>query len=259
LAVAWWRVPAQSGGSHLKEMTLMHASRLAAIALALGLPTAVVAQVSAGPPEPTTLDVSAVGEAKAEPDTATLTLAAQSVAPRASDAVAANAARMAAVLAALRRAGVAAHDLQTSGFSLEAQYAYEQGQPPRLTGYQASSELTVTVRDFTSLGPLIDAAVAAGATSIASVAFGLANPVSAQDSARLAAVKAIEDKAALYARETGYHIVRLINLTEGAPTPLPYRPMALQAKRAMAPTSTPIAAGETTVQVEVSAEFELAR
>ena len=208
----------------------------------------------------TTLLLAADGEAKAVPDMATLTLGADATAPSAREAMAANAQAMAAVLSALRRAGVAERDIQTSALGLEPQYVYEQGKPPRLIGYQASNRLTVTVRDLAALGSIIDAGAGAGATNVGGVSFGFANPASAQNSARLAAVKALDDKASLYAQAVGYHIVRLVSLSEGAgedPGLAVPRVQIRMAAKAAQPT--PVEAGETTVRIAFTGVFELGR
>lgn len=160
-------------------------------------------------------------------------------------------------MAALKKAGIAARDIQTSNLSLNAQYAYEQNQPPKLTGYQASNRVTITVRDLAKLGAAVDATVSAGANTVNGISFGLANPQAAEDAARLAAVKALQAKAELYGRATGYKAVRLVNLSEGggytpAPPPMPVFAMA---KREMA-DATSISAGELKVRVDVSAVYE---
>ena len=207
----------------------------------------------------TTLNVSAHGEAQVAPDMASLSLGVETNAPTAAQAMRANAARMSQVVAAVETAGMAPGDLRTSTLSLAPQYVYEQNRPARLTGYQASNQLTVTVRDLKRLGAVADAVVAAGATNIGQISFGLANPLAAENTARLEAVKALEDKAALYAQAVGYRILRLVNLDEAAPYAPGPRPMALMAMRAESPPTTPVEAGEIKVRVEVSGVFELGR
>ena len=241
-------------------------SPLAAAAVALTLASAplATAQTPAGAGDPafaaTTLNLSAFGEARIAPDMATISLGVDTTAPTAARAMRANAEQMARVVAALRSAGIEGRDLQTSNLSLSPQYVYEQDRPARLTGYQASNQLTVKVTDLTRLGAVADAVVAAGATNVGSIAFGLANPVSAENTARIAAVKALEDKASLYAQATGYHIVRLVNLTEGGGyTPSPPRPMPMMAMRAEAPAPTPVEAGELNVRIDITGVFELGR
>jgi hypothetical protein len=166
---------------------------------------------------------------------------------------------MAQVMAALKAAGVAAKDIRTSGLNLNAQYAYDQGQAPRLTGYQASDQVTVTVHDLTRVGALADATVAAGANQIHGVSFGLADPTAAEDTAREKAVQALAAKAELYARATGYHVARLVSLSEGGGEAYRPVPLALPAMARMQKPATSIEPGELTVRVEISGLYELAR
>lgn len=205
----------------------------------------------------TTLHLEASGEAKATPDMASITLGVTTQAPGAAQAMRANAERMSAILAGLRAQGLAERDIQTSNLSLNAQYVYAQNEPPKLSGYQASNDVSVTVRDLAKLGPVIDAVSAAGANQINGISFGLKDPQGAQDEARRAAVKALNAKADLYAQATGYRIVRLLSLSEGGGEP-PMRPGPVFAM-AKAAAPTPVEAGELNVRIDVSAVYELAK
>lgn len=207
----------------------------------------------------TTLNLSASGESRAAPDQATITFGVATDGATAAEAMRTNSRRMAASLAALEAQGIAGRDMQTSGLDLQARYDEPQGQPPRLTGYRAANQVTVTVRDLARLGPVVDAVVQAGADQIAGVAFGLADPQGAEDQARRAAVKALADKAELYAEATGHRVGRLVNLSEtGGYTAPPPRPLAM-ARMAAAEAQTPIQPGELRVRVEVTATYELVR
>ena len=211
-------------------------------------------------PVPTTFSLSAFGETRLAPDMATINLGVNTEAPTAGDALKANAARMTAVMAALKKGGLADRDIQTSNLSINPQYVYENNQPPRLTGYQVSNQVTVTVRDLTRLGGAIDATVAAGANSAGGVNLGLADPSAAEDAARVAAVKALNAKADLYARATGYHIVRLLSLNEGGGyTPQPPVPVFAMAAKREVGDATPVAGGELRVRIDVNGVFEAAR
>jgi uncharacterized protein YggE len=208
------------------------------------------------PFEATTLNLSADGQVRAAPDQATITLGVQTKADTAGAAMTQNAQRMNAVMAALRRAGIAERDIQTSNLSLEAQYTYVQNAPQQLNGYQAANDVTITVEDLARLGPAIDAVTAAGANQINGVSFGLKDPQAAEDQARLAAVKALRAKAELYAQATGYHVTRLVSLSEGggyAPEPVRLMKPMVRAE------ATPVSAGELTVQISVNAVYELGR
>ncbi|MGH6992817.1 MAG: SIMPL domain-containing protein, partial [Caulobacteraceae bacterium] len=167
-------------------------------------------------------------------------------------------ARMNRLIAALKGAGIADRDIATAEINLSPQYAYQQGEAPRLTGYQASERIEAKVHDLARLGAIIDAAVAAGATDVGSVRFSLSDPTDAEDEARSRAVAALKARAELYGRLLGEPDVRLVRLSEAGAgeSPPPIRPMMAASAR-LAPT--PIEPGETTVMVSVSAEFQLSR
>ncbi len=207
----------------------------------------------------TTLSLSAFGEIKAAPDMATISLGVQTHAPTAAQAMSDNASRMSQVVATLKKGGIEARDIQTSGLNLGAEYAYEPNKPPRLTGYQASNQVTVIVNDLARLGPALDAVVAAGANQVNGVSFGLKNPGAAEDQARLKAVQALQAKAQLYAGATGHRVLRLVNLAEGGgfvpPAPVPM----LRRTAMVAEAATPVEPGQLNVRIDVSATYELAK
>lgn len=238
------------------------AARIASLAL---IPAALAAAPALAQSAPdtafraTTFSLAAAGEALVAPDMATISLGVQTDDMTAAGALKANAARMTQVMAVLRKAGIAERDIQTSNLNVNPQYVYEQNQPPRFNGYQVSNQVTVTVRDLARLGQALDATVAAGANTVSGISFGLQNPQAAEDAARMDAVKALQAKADLYARATGYRIVRLVNLGEGGGyTPAAPMPVFAMAKREMA-ESSPIAGGELKVRIDVSATYEVSR
>ena len=112
------------------------------------------------------LNLSAYGEVKTAPDMATITFGVQTEAPTAQAAMQQNAEQMTRVMAALRRAGINERDVQTSGLNLQAQYDYQENQPPRLRGYQAVNRVTATINDLDRVGTTADAVVAAGVNQI---------------------------------------------------------------------------------------------
>ncbi len=204
------------------------------------------------------LHLSAYGEVKAAPDRAAISVGVQTLAPTAAQAMAQNRERMAKVMAMLMKQGLAARDIQTSSIDLNAQYSYNQNEPPKLTGYQASNAVTIMVNDLPRLGPVLDAVVEAGVNQVNGISFGLKNAQGLEDAARLAAVKALKAKADLYASATGYRSVRLVNLSEGGGSPEP-RPIALMAMAKMGADggSTPVSGGELTVRIDVTGDYAL--
>ena len=142
--------------------TFVRAGAMALLLAAAAAPAAFAqtAQPSAGSMfQTTTLNLSAYGETRVAPDKATINLGVVTEAPTAAGALAANNEQMNSVIAALRKAGIAEKDIQTSGLNLNAQYDYVQNEPPKLRGYQASNQVTITVNELAKLGAAVDATV----------------------------------------------------------------------------------------------------
>jgi len=206
------------------------------------------------------LTLAAHGEVKVVPDMATINFGVVTEAPTAQEAMAQNAARMAEVTAALRRAGIDPRLVQTSGLNLSAQYDYVENNPPRLRGYQASNRVTVRVEDLARTGQVVDAVVAAGVNQIDGIGFGLKDPSAAENQARVLAVRSLQDKAALYAQALGVPLGGIRNLTEGGGyTPRPPMPMYARAEMAADGMATSVAPGELTVRIDVTGVYDLGR
>lgn len=207
----------------------------------------------------TTLNLAASGEVKVKPDMALLNVGITTEAATAQAAMSENAAKMNAVVAALKAKGVAEADIQTSGLSLNPQYRYGANQPPVRTGYQASNLVTVRVRALPRVGADLDAVVAAGANDVRGISFDVADRTEAENAAREAAVRALQAKAELYAHATGYKVLRLVNLAESEAAPIQPVPMARLAMTAARAESVPVSAGELTVRKTVNGLYELGR
>jgi uncharacterized protein YggE len=237
-------------------------SLLLALSLALFGAAATPAFAQAQPTQAETiagtrLDVVATGEVSRVPDLARVTAGVIAIAPTATAALAENARRMAAVRAALRRAGIADRDVQTSAVSLYPQYQQNPppGTGPQITGYQATNEVTIRFRDVASTGAILDALVAQGANQISGPSLEVSKPDDALDEARTKALAAARARAELYARAIGKRVGRILTISEaGSVTPIFPRPMMAMQARAMA---TDIDPGEQTLSVTLSVSFEL--
>ncbi len=205
----------------------------------------------------TLLEISAEGRTSRVPDVATIRAGVVTQAQTAAAALSDNAGRMARVLAALKQAGVAPRDIRTANVALAPQYRYADGQPPAVTGYQASNSVSIRFRDVAKSGAILDALVAQGANQIDGPSLSLDQPDAALDEARAAAVKIATARAQLYARAAGMSVVRVVSISEsgsndgGSPPPMVF--MA----RAKATPSTEISAGETDVSVTLAVRFLL--
>lgn len=204
------------------------------------------------------ISVTGEGAAAALPDMATVSLGVATSGPTARDALDANSAAIAAVLARLASAGIEERDVQTNGLSLGPVYDYSstgEGRGPVLTGFQASNMVTVKVRALDGLGALLDAVVGEGANTVNGVHFGLEDAEAKGDEARIAALADAERKASLLAEAAGTRLGRIVAISEGG-VAMPIGGMGGVAfERAAAPV--PVAAGELTVSASVSVTWEL--
>ena len=208
--------------------------------------------------EPTLLSVSADAEVAEAPDTLRLSAGVVTESASAEEAMAANAARMNAVVAALKAAGLAAADIQTSSLSLSPRYRYQPNQSPERTGYQARNSVSVKTRRLGDAGKLIDALVKAGANEVNGPSFSLADPEAALNRARTAAVAKARARADIYAAAAGMTVKRIAAISEpGAAEPMPRPMMARMAADAVSAEATPVEPGELALAVRVNVTFEL--
>ena len=168
---------------------------------------------------------------------------------------------------ALKSAGVADKDMQTSNISLNPVYDYVEETDANgrrngkqvLRGYSASNQLTVKVTNLDGLGETLDSLVVAGGNTFSGLNFALEDASDARDEARREAVADATARAELYAEAVGMRVSRIVNISESGgnePSPAPMgRMMAMHESADMA--STPISGGEIGYSAQVNIRFEL--
>lgn len=228
------------------------------IALLIALPLATVSAADNKTEErPRTISVQGSGAAYAKPDMASASAGIESRGATPEDALAANTKAMNAIMAAIKRHGIAERDVETSSFSVAPVYGQQPG--PRgalnIEGYQVSNQVMVRVRDTDKLGGLLSSLVEAGANRLHGVSFDIADPAKLQDEARKAAVADAKKRADLYAAAAGVKVRRVLSITEGGGFASP-QPMALRAMKAGG-ESVPVAGGEQSITASVSIVYEI--
>jgi uncharacterized protein YggE len=228
---------------------------LASAALPLA-PAMAQAQTSLVALNGTRLDVVATGEVSRVPDTARISAGVVTTAPTATAALAQNATQMASVRAALKRAGIADRDIQTSSINLYPDYRQDpQGNNPQIIGYRASNEVSVKFRDIAATGRILDALVAQGANQINGPQLGIDKPEAALDEARTQALANARARAELYARALGKRVGRILSISEAGGNFA--SPMVMMRQRADVGNATGIDPGEQSVAISLSVSFEL--
>ena len=221
------------------------------VAIAAGTLAAAPALAQGIPPAA----ISVTGEATVSvpPDLAEVDGGVASEAKTAREASDANNAAMGKVLLALKGAGIAEKDFQTSRLSLQPQNAPNRAGPSAIVGYRASNRVTVRLRDTTRVAGVIDTLVAAGANEIGGIGFMVSNASKLLDDAREQAVADARRKAEIYAKAAGVTLGAPLSISEeGAPGPMPFRKMA-----AGMAVSAPVAQGEETLAVTISVSWAI--
>lgn len=210
------------------------------------------------------ITVTGEGEATAAPDMAIVSLVVLQEKPTAREALTANNETMAKVLDAMKKAGIAERDLQTSGFNIDPRYVYpdnKQGQPPqapKIVGYAVSNSLSVRVRDLKKVGEILDQSVTLGVNQGGNLTFTNDKPETIVEEARKKAVANAIAKAKTLTTAAGVEVGKVIEISEQTFQPRPYggAPRA-KMMAAEASDSVPVAAGENSYNVTVNVTFEL--
>ncbi|HEY9828284.1 MAG TPA: SIMPL domain-containing protein [Stenomitos sp.] len=164
--------------------------------------------------------------------------------------------RSSAVVALLKSRGV--EKLQTTGINLNPQYSYTNNKQT-LIGYQASN--TVSFRIIaTQAGTLMDDAVRAGASRIDNISF-VASDAAIADAQKVALRKATQDaqsQANAVLESIGLKAREIVSIQlNGAntPPPMPYRMTMKAAPMSADAASSPVEAGEQSVQASVTLQI----
>ena len=202
------------------------------------------------------ITVSGEGKVTLSPDIAYINIGVHTEKPTAAEAVAENNTQAQAVIAALKKAGVDAKDLQTTNFSI---YQNNQTGPDGKivsSAYAVDNTVYVTVRDLAKLGGILDAAVQAGANNVNNIQFDLADKTKALSDARAAAVKSAQAEANELATAAGVTLgnIQTITLNENTPTPISY---AKAAGMGIADSSVPVNPGTMQITSDVTIVYEI--
>ena len=207
---------------------------------------------------PRTMALSGHGEVRVAPEMAIVTVGALSQSATAADALKANTASMQAIFAILKEAGIEDKDIQTSNFTVQPHYDYNNnsGEPPRIVGYDVSNSVMIAVRKLDAVGALLDKVVSVGSNQISGIQYQAAKPDAALDEARKLAVAEATRKAKVYSAASSVQLGDILSITEGGGN---QPPIVMQAKmiRAGEASDVPIAQGEQAISVDVNIVWEI--
>jgi uncharacterized protein YggE len=192
------------------------------------------------------ITVLGTGSASLTPDRASFSFGSVSQAATANAALAASSQSVARVIAALKKAGVATADIQTSDVSLSPQMN-DKGND--IVGYTASNTVTATIKKIGDAGDVVDAAVGAGANQVSGPNLLASDQNAAYRNALKSAVADARAKAETLAAASNSTLGKITAIVEGGgAAPLP---VAMGAKD----SSVPIEPGTQKIEATVSVTF----
>lgn len=216
---------------------------------------------------PRTVTMTGSGEATAVPDQVVFDVSVRRTRPDLEDALADSSRTMDDVMKALEAQGVARKDIQTTGLEMHPVYDYPRYSPPVLTGYKVTQRAAVLVRELTSAGKAVTAAVDAGgnAVRVGDIRLKIGDPEAALAKARAQAVEEATAKAREYAVATGQElgaVMTLREVEESSQSAVDQRRMLYDGEAAAAADlpsmRLPIQAGRADLGVDVQVVWELA-
>lgn len=246
-----------------------------------------IAYIGSGIPASNTISVTGTGDAYAVPDVATFSFSVTETAKTVTLAQSQATDKINSALTAVRNAGVANKDIQTTSYSINPHYEYQNAvcpvatpmvaTPPggssvsssaitycppgkqTLTGYDVSQTITVKVRDLDKAGDIFASIGSLQVDSINGLTFSVDNPDTVQSQARALAITDAKAKADTLASQLGVHLVRVVSFNEDSgayPQPVMY---AMNSVGSVAPkASTPeVPAGQQKVTDNVTITYEI--
>jgi uncharacterized protein len=236
------------------------AALLAALALALvalagcgevGTTTAAGAATTAA----NTVTASGTGTTQAAPDTAEMSFGVTTTSPNAKSALD-DASKVAEQIAsAVKKQGITAEDIQTRDISVYPQTVDKNGKQV-ITGYQASLNVEVEVRDISRLGGIISAANAAGANTISGPTFTIADPAPVRAKAIAEAVADARKSAEAMATAAGKSVGAVLSMSSNDVGAVP-GPVYRASDAAGAAKDVPVEPGQLDITANVVVVFEL--
>ena len=161
------------------------------------------------------------------------------------------------VIEAEKALGIPAEDIKTTNYSVNPRYDFSEGKQT-IIGYEASSNVTIKVKDSTKVNEVVDTATSNGANQVGGISFEVSDPTAAENEARALAVEEAKKKAQEAANAAGFTLGRIINYTEtsndNAPVPMRY---AADSASGIELAPTKIEAGSNEVSVTVRLSYEI--
>jgi len=203
----------------------------------------------------TTFDVTAEGKSSVKPDSANVLAGVSATGSTTKEVQDKINSTINKVTENIKALGVDSKDIQTSNYNVNPTYDYRDGSQ-KITGYSASTNLTIKVKNIEKVGQVIDAATQAGANNVNNLGFDNSDKSAAENDARTKAVAAAKKKAEDAAKIAGFKLGNIVNYSEGFGGN-GVRPLMMETQGKVSSSDTKIEAGTNEVVVNVTLSYEI--
>ncbi len=187
----------------------------------------------------------------AEPDIAVLTFGVISEGNRAETAYFQTSSKINRVISELKKLGINSKDIKTLRMNVYPKYSYNKDDgTSKITGFYASTDLNITVRDFSKLGKVVDTAFKNGINTFSSLTFDVSNSATFYNQALSKALENAKQKAATLAKGLGISLGKPKSVTENTYINTP--PIVYKELASVSSSSTQIQPGTIEIKAEVT-------
>jgi len=222
-----------------------------------------------GVPATDTITVQGAGQATLPPDVARVSFTVQNTDATVAEAQAATTKQANAALAAVKARGVADKDVRTLSYNIYPQYSYPNpclpgamcpaySGSPKITGYQVSESIEVTMRNLADVGAMLGGLGKLEVQNVSGPAFGLDDATAGYAAARADAIAKARAQAELLAKQLGVHLGKIVNFSESSgAVAYPMYGLGMGAAESKAAPAPSVPAGENTYNASVSVTYEI--
>jgi uncharacterized protein YggE len=223
--------------------------------------------IGGGAPASNTMVFNGKGEVFASPDIALVNITIRESAPDIKGAQTKATAKETAVLAFLDKSGIAKKDIKTESYNSYPKYTYTScysytvpcREESKITGYEASENISIKVRDLSKAGEIVKGVGAAGISEITGPNFSIENEDQLKEQARKMAIDEAKEKAEVLAKDLGVRLVRIVNFSENGDYSIynyAQKEMAVESDASSAPAPE-LPTGENKITSSVTITYEI--
>ena len=222
-----------------------------------------------GMPATDTITVQGDGQATLPPNVARISFTVDNISVTVAEAQDATTKQANSALEFVKKHGVDDKDVKTLSYNISPQYSYPNPcQPgaicpdyyraPKITGYQVSETIQITMRDLTNVGEMLGGLGKLEVQNVNGPAFALDDSTAGYSAARADAIDKAKAQAKLLAKQLGVKLGKIVNFSESSGN-YPYQMMyGLGGVVAESKSATPeVPAGENTYNASVSITYEI--